>query len=1133
MIFMSYRRDDTNAEVTHLSQELIRRYGDHQVFVAPSSLQPGDRWPDEIRERLSHSSVLLAVVGDGWGDARYTTGPNAGRMRLDDPDDWVRREICTAIRRAESTRVIVVLVDDAVLPETAWHCELDELHRLQHCRIRTDDFDTDVAELCDALDSMVPDLRHHAQRRDAAASSEALAAHIHRYQRMEQRNCASIELPLISPTGRPVTASLDDLRVDLPLILHHRHAVRSQQSETPPDASTTGAQRAILAAHDDHRLSHTDALLVDRRIELEDDIGRGFDLSTELGPGTRLIVVGDPGSGKTTLLQWIAHHYASRFAWHASPGASADADADVLPPHDWLPIMLPCRELSGDLGDDPLSTMLRAHYQRMLFPTRVADDLVAASLDLLYDGRALFLFDGLDEIRDIGRRHGVAQVLSYIGLHFPRAPVIATSRVVGFQAIRAELSTYDHLSVGPLDMRAKRAFVTSWAALMGRDEQASHLVEHICGRRATAKLTDNIFLLALLSQMQLLDARLPARRIDVFRRAVQLMVERRHRHASPPLTVNEVIPHLESVAYAMRRDGRHRLSETEVTAEFSELRRTESGEPSLQRREERALLEACIEPLGLLNIAGTETDDRGYERRLVQFFHQAFQEYFAGRALAHGRDRSGVDDFAGRLRHVLDTVEVRDRTIHSQHSSVPVVEPVFADYWQEAVRLAIAGVRTPLADRAMHQVLPDASTAPREARGRAVFSVQCLADDPAVSDDTVAAVMDAALDNVVSEDAQLPTTLLHEALSALHTSSHRATAQEHLLGTLARTRGDDRSWAAILLAHESGGEAVTPDDADQMLGTAAVALSRARPLDRAHAALALTERCFRSEGKLGALSAEQQHSLTEMLLTRLDDDEVVAFSALWALVWATGAKVRESTEDCVLLTRPAVEQVERALRDDRHDPFIRALGSLLLTRRTGLHLAMQQLDWIYELAVIADGGRPRRALAGVKPTGRQEPLDWLEHLLTTITPTRATSHIAITLGSLGVFTSAMVGPLSSLLDDTQHPVSTRDEAVVYLGMIGTVEAAAPLIAAADTPPEGDDDYRYVRGLLGLLLVDNVDVLATQIHKALPHSDLAAYAYGLAGSRDERGVAMLQRMAEHDDRRIRAAATNSLDATWVR
>src|SRR4051812_19215782 len=98
MIFISYRREDTKEVVTHLYHRLIARYGPGTVFVDFNDIPAGDPWPDALRSELEKRSVVLAVVGSRWGEVRFTSGKKKNKLRLDDPNDWVRVEICTAIR---------------------------------------------------------------------------------------------------------------------------------------------------------------------------------------------------------------------------------------------------------------------------------------------------------------------------------------------------------------------------------------------------------------------------------------------------------------------------------------------------------------------------------------------------------------------------------------------------------------------------------------------------------------------------------------------------------------------------------------------------------------------------------------------------------------------------------------------------------------------------------------------------------------------------------------------------------------------------------------------------------------------------------------------------------------------------
>ncbi|HEX4386523.1 MAG TPA: toll/interleukin-1 receptor domain-containing protein, partial [Myxococcales bacterium] len=137
MIFISHRREDATslAAVRQLRSALEERYGKDSVFVDHHSIQTGDKWPDRIERELATATVFLAVVGPGW-NVSFTSGTESGRPRLDDPNDWVRREICTVLSRGESN-VIVVFVDGGHLPQTKWRCELDELPDLQHEELLT------------------------------------------------------------------------------------------------------------------------------------------------------------------------------------------------------------------------------------------------------------------------------------------------------------------------------------------------------------------------------------------------------------------------------------------------------------------------------------------------------------------------------------------------------------------------------------------------------------------------------------------------------------------------------------------------------------------------------------------------------------------------------------------------------------------------------------------------------------------------------------------------------------------------------------------------------------------------------------------------------------------------------------
>ncbi len=74
------------------------------------AIQPGRDFRRAIDENIAECSVLLAVIGLDWFDSK----DSLDRRRLDDPDDSVRLEIASALRR--DIPVVPVLVQGARMP---------------------------------------------------------------------------------------------------------------------------------------------------------------------------------------------------------------------------------------------------------------------------------------------------------------------------------------------------------------------------------------------------------------------------------------------------------------------------------------------------------------------------------------------------------------------------------------------------------------------------------------------------------------------------------------------------------------------------------------------------------------------------------------------------------------------------------------------------------------------------------------------------------------------------------------------------------------------------------------------------------------------------------------------------------
>ena len=157
-IFVSYRRSDRHAAGL-LRSEVERRLGSDRVFMDTNDLDAGEGFPERLLREIMDASVVLVVIGKGWASEVE---------RLDDPEDWVRREIVEAL--SDTRTVVPVVLDDAELPDIdAVPPELAALLQRQSYRIDSSHLERDI-------DGLLEDLSLRRSRRGLLLGTIALVA---------------------------------------------------------------------------------------------------------------------------------------------------------------------------------------------------------------------------------------------------------------------------------------------------------------------------------------------------------------------------------------------------------------------------------------------------------------------------------------------------------------------------------------------------------------------------------------------------------------------------------------------------------------------------------------------------------------------------------------------------------------------------------------------------------------------------------------------------------------------------------------------------------------------------------------------------------------------------------------------
>jgi hypothetical protein len=111
-ILISYRREDSPCPTGRIYDRLVQKFGQEAIFKDVDSMPLGINFREYLDAIVSNCAAVLVVIGDNWlGHDR-----KSGKSRLEDPQDFVRLEIESALKR--DIPVIPLLVNDAALPET-------------------------------------------------------------------------------------------------------------------------------------------------------------------------------------------------------------------------------------------------------------------------------------------------------------------------------------------------------------------------------------------------------------------------------------------------------------------------------------------------------------------------------------------------------------------------------------------------------------------------------------------------------------------------------------------------------------------------------------------------------------------------------------------------------------------------------------------------------------------------------------------------------------------------------------------------------------------------------------------------------------------------------------------------------
>jgi formylglycine-generating enzyme required for sulfatase activity len=280
-IFISYRRADSRKDAGRIYDRLMQAFGVENVFIDVNNdnIPLGKDFRGVLRESVAKCDVVLALIGKAW----LNIADDQGNRRLDNPNDFVRIEIESALQR-DSCLVIPVIIDNAYMPAAKDLPDtLRELAFKNATIVRDDpDFHPDVDKIIRALKKeyqtqttpptpvQVPDLPPTPE-----ISSFDIHAAIDRYylafdERDWQQAKAVLDEIRASGVKIPRTFSLETQEKDIAAEIETQEREAHERSEQKKREARERRGRQEQAAREEYERQEREAKAERERLEREE-----------------------------------------------------------------------------------------------------------------------------------------------------------------------------------------------------------------------------------------------------------------------------------------------------------------------------------------------------------------------------------------------------------------------------------------------------------------------------------------------------------------------------------------------------------------------------------------------------------------------------------------------------------------------------------------------------------------------------------------------------------------------------------------------------------------------------------------------------------------------------------------------
>jgi hypothetical protein len=333
----------------------------------------------------------------------------------------------------------------------------------------------------------------------------------------------------------------------------------------------------------------------------------------------RAVVLGNPGGGKSTLASKICYDLASEYRKRHVNGRELTAVLVVLRDYGAAKKEHTCSIVQF------MEAVANSHYQ--IKPP-------SGSIEyMLLNGRAIVIFDGLDELLDTSHRLEISDDIESFCNLYPAVPILVTSREVGYEQAPLDSNRFIVYRLAPFDDQQVGEYVHKWFAVdldLTVPQQQQKVRSFLEESLVVTDIRSNPLMLALMCNIYRGENYIPRNRPDVYEKCATMLFERwdKSRGIFIPLPFEaHISPAMKYLAHWIYSDDKLQAGVTEQSlvskaTDYLCPRRFEDKDEA--EKAARDFIEFCRGRAWVF----TDTGTTKVGDRLYQFTHRTFLEYF-------------------------------------------------------------------------------------------------------------------------------------------------------------------------------------------------------------------------------------------------------------------------------------------------------------------------------------------------------------------------------------------------------------------------------------------------------------------------------------------------------------------------